>query len=670
MELVPPIKGVSCFCIDTATAGIWDEGHDALPSLCVVKRRLMLLYDATETLRVEKEYQIPGGAITLCRQGDYVCYADTESYHLLNLKTRRALPLIPVAQANASADGQRRGGRGTMNMQPFARVAGNKEFLVVNASQDSHISLGMIVTSRGEPSRGTLQWPAYPRAVEVVYPHVVALLPVDTIVVHDLIDQKQVMSFKASGLQLRMLQSSAIGIPTQFEAARRVLGKDAAANAITHTNLFLVAKESVSALYPTSLIEQADEHVLKGEVESAVTLTEQYLAATRNSEDPALHLMEAEYVYRRCAFLLFGETLFEEAFGYLRKVKLDPRLLIFLYPDVRPRDCQPEIPEALKDIFQQLGSIDDVVQRSLDANAQPEDKPLKERLHENARNMLMQFLEDFRESNQIGVGSSADSEQRHPYRQDLDTALAKLYMKYAKDNLIRFLRGENYCAFDETKEALEATENHYALYMLYRAKGKFEEALSIWAKSLEGEIPDAGFGDMMDFANLLSQVSNTKVTLKYVPWILKQSVDTGIKLLLDFDLQDEEVITNQDAILLLQPFGDAVVQKYLEAIVFIHKNTASTQLMDVMCVDTRLSLDARGTLCGRVGPPRHRRRCTGRTRFLHEPRTRAGILHAPQLDLLFPLGQARRCPQHYSREVAHVPPNFSLLRRYQSVDHH
>jgi hypothetical protein len=58
------------------------------------------------------------------------------------------------------------------------------EFLILSWTGAS--TLGVFVSGAGDPVRGTLEWPAHPRAVIFDYPYVAALLPNRTIEIHSI----------------------------------------------------------------------------------------------------------------------------------------------------------------------------------------------------------------------------------------------------------------------------------------------------------------------------------------------------------------------------------------------------------------------------------------------------------------------------------------------------
>ena len=122
-------------------------------------------------------------------------------------------------------------------------------------------------------------------------------------------------------------------------------------------------------------------------------------------------MQEAEHVYKQCAFKLFKETVFPEAFQLLRKIKLDPvsvcalirfirndqRLVIILFPSVCPKACKPEISSDLIPFYNDVVDLDHVIEESM-KNYDAQNNTIRENLELNALHMLKEYLETFRES--------------------------------------------------------------------------------------------------------------------------------------------------------------------------------------------------------------------------------------------------------------------------------
>jgi hypothetical protein len=95
-----------------------------------------------------------GASVTLARRaGKYMCFADRENYNVIDLEQASLIPLLPISQAPDSG----------VVIQPSITIVGVDEFLIISWTGVS--ALGVFITGRGDPVRGTLEWPAYPETV-------------------------------------------------------------------------------------------------------------------------------------------------------------------------------------------------------------------------------------------------------------------------------------------------------------------------------------------------------------------------------------------------------------------------------------------------------------------------------------------------------------------------
>lgn len=107
-----------------------------------------------------------------------LCFADSKSYHLASLKSEAIVPLFPY---DASY------------MNPNIYCIEKKEFLLVTGSAQG-FGIGVFVSAKGEPIRGTLQWPTIPISVVSYDSFVIALLKNSTVQIHDITTQSLVQS--------------------------------------------------------------------------------------------------------------------------------------------------------------------------------------------------------------------------------------------------------------------------------------------------------------------------------------------------------------------------------------------------------------------------------------------------------------------------------------------
>ncbi|THU80066.1 hypothetical protein K435DRAFT_823770 [Dendrothele bispora CBS 962.96] len=144
--------------------------------LCIVKRNALSLYALREKLFYQKEIPFPPGGTLARRIGPALCIADKENYNVVNLEKAESFPLLPLCQVDAD-----------FKPDPFITVTGDDEFLI--CSWTGQNTLGVFINSNGDPVRGTLEWPTYPKAVCLDYPYITTLLPNDTIEIHNIESQ-------------------------------------------------------------------------------------------------------------------------------------------------------------------------------------------------------------------------------------------------------------------------------------------------------------------------------------------------------------------------------------------------------------------------------------------------------------------------------------------------
>lgn len=105
--------------------------------------------------------------------------------------------------------------------------------------------------------------------------------------------------------------------------------------------------------------------------------------------------------------------MFEDAFQLFRQVRIDPRLLISLYPSIKPRACRPDITPELQDILTRCGSLSEIIQKHVaDKGAEVDEEAMKKQLLDQANLVLLSYLEQVRQHIQ-----ESGLSRNVPYRQ-------------------------------------------------------------------------------------------------------------------------------------------------------------------------------------------------------------------------------------------------------------
>ncbi|KAJ7598856.1 hypothetical protein C8J56DRAFT_915191 [Mycena floridula] len=182
-ETIRPIRHVVTFAVDQnhlkrpAPFG----NHPIEPvDFCVIKRNSLVLFSLRERLtyaKNQKEIPLPQGGTVACRVGRILCLADPTHYNIVDLESAVMFPIIPISQAEAQEPG-------SPKIKPSITLVAEKEFLILSWTGTS--TIGIFISTEGDPTRGTLEWPTHPLSVCFDYPYVTSLLPNHTIEIHSI----------------------------------------------------------------------------------------------------------------------------------------------------------------------------------------------------------------------------------------------------------------------------------------------------------------------------------------------------------------------------------------------------------------------------------------------------------------------------------------------------
>jgi hypothetical protein len=114
--------------------------------------------------------------------------------------------------------------------------------------------------------------------------------------------------------------------------------------AMVSSRVYITSTNAVASIVPSPWFLQADSLLDTNRIDEALVLAEQ---ASQEMDDmgfdaerlvcslfpcPLIQFHETAYINQKAGFVLFRETLFENAFKLLEKANTDPRLIIHLFP--------------------------------------------------------------------------------------------------------------------------------------------------------------------------------------------------------------------------------------------------------------------------------------------------------------------------------------------------
>ncbi|XP_077199703.1 transforming growth factor-beta receptor-associated protein 1 isoform X2 [Paroedura picta] len=331
-------------------------------------------------------------------------------------------------------------------------------------------AVGMFATVDGISQRAPVHWSENVIGAALCFPYVVAL-DEEFITVHSMLDQqqKQTLVFKDG----HILQD--------FE------GK-----------VIVATTKGVYILVPLPLERQIQDLLASHRVEEALVLAR---GARRNIPKEKFQVMYKR-ILQQAGFIQFAQLQFLEAKELFRSGQLDVRELISLYPFLLPASSSfirshPPLHE--------YADLNQLTQGDQEKMAE-------------CKRFLMSYLNEVR-SMDVANG----------YKEDVDTALLKLYAEANHESLLDLLASENFCILTDSAAWLEKHKKYFALGLLYHSNGQDAAALQLWVKIANGDIQDSTRTDLYEYiVDFLTSCSDHELVWKYAEWLLQRSEETGV----------------------------------------------------------------------------------------------------------------------------------------------
>ncbi|CAM4389633.1 transforming growth factor-beta receptor-associated protein 1 isoform X1 [Caretta caretta] len=414
--------------------------------------------------------------------------------------------------------------------RPIVKRIGRQEFLLAGPG-----GLGMFATVDGISQRAPVHWSENVIGAALCFPYVVALDD-EFITVHSMLDQllKQTLSFKEG----HILQD--------FE------GK-----------VFVATNKGVYILMPLPLERQIQDLLSSHRVEEALILAK---AARRNIPKEKFQVMYKR-ILQQAGFIHFAQLQFLEAKELFRSGQLDVRELISLYPFLLPTSSSFTRSHPPLHEYADLNQLTQGDQEKMT----------------KCKRFLMSYLNEVR-STEVANG----------YKEDIDTALLKLYAEANHESLLDLLVSENFCLLTDSATWLEKHKKYFALGLLHHYNGQDAAALQLWVKIVNGDIQDSTRSDLYEYiVDFLTFCSDQELVWKYAEWVLQKSEEVGVQIFTKRPLEEQGKNSfNPDNVMnCLNKYPKSLV-KYLEYLVLdkkIKKEKYHTHLA-VLYLETVLKL--------------------------------------------------------------------------------
>ena len=427
-----------------------------------------------------------------------------------------------------------------------------------------------------------MQWPSTPISIQHKAPFIVSLLADGVVIVHH---DNSLRIIQKLELPSTMGPLTTLGV-VNFGVEMRQVGEIQ----------FLALKSTgAMALVMRPLDIQLDELFAEQNFQDALIILQQI-----NENETNFNEQKRLEIYNVAASNFFRLGLFEDAFFYFKKSNWDPVMLIrFFEGDSIPalelsNIGANQLNNAEKESFAVVAAR---AMSSEQASSESKNVKVSEKkfqpsalpLHFNSFEELIQALhkkdsrqayEIFKEETRITSyrmllefleHSRLSSSQAPSDLIAIDTMIAKCHAVINDSRkLADFLSNVTNCNLNELQNYLKGKNYHYSLSLVLKKLGRPNEVLDIWHRIFAGHIYDSNVPEIEVIIEYLQEISEKKVILRHMNWLLTLSPIRGIKV---FTERQDEIFTYQNILEFLDCFSPVCRISYLEDLVLKQKYT-------------------------------------------------------------------------------------------------
>ncbi|QRV91636.1 vacuolar protein-sorting-associated protein 39 [Ceratobasidium sp. AG-Ba] len=544
---------------------------------CVFTRSQMRLFTLRERLFHLKDVPLAPPPPMARRWGAVMCTTDSENYNILGLDNFSMLPVMPLPSLT------------TPGTRPRIVSSGDGGFVVLQASGDGGIAV--FLTPSGDPDGALIEMPYFPIDIALDPPYLIALLPNNTIEIHNYTLQPpaivQVIS-RPEGFSPHSLVTShysyavATTPPGLTPPPTPTPAKDQTPTTYARARTVLVSNDAIQSLVPATLLSQAESLLSAGRTKDVLRLLES-VKKKGGDEDQD---MQVRYIYTQIAYSQLAQSEFEEAGNNFFRAETDARALIRLFPDLcdgllefsRQEETMPVF-RGLEDVVRNAGGIEETV-RNYSPELGENEKPLPElhaQLMASAREMIRAFLHKTRNRRRYGGASHGkkDTEGDQVWKA-VDIALARLFAEAGETSeLLDLIESSTLLTVRAVDSALVEHRQFQALVVLCTKLRDEARLVEVLTKLHDRQYVDAGPGIRDAFQRILKILGEShdpELVRKYGIWVVRHDSAAGLKIFTsrtNLKLDDAAVLKD------MQDADPSTASKFLEHLVLHRRNMDS-----------------------------------------------------------------------------------------------
>lgn len=519
-------KGASMFITDLQKLKtITDDFQYALMICAVTKRKVMFFYwKKDEFHHMESSDLLLNDIPRTVSWSKEVVYVGFKTEYARAKLGGKLKELFPV---------------GSKHVEPFIECLSNNQFVL---GKDENIYL---FGEDGEPS---LKYPVkfssnLLRIVDDLI-YLVGLLPNSTVEIKTIEPKLDIQSIQ--------LQSRS----GKFKQLTKCANKSG--------QIYTCSTSDVFALVVVDYKKQISQLIEKGHFETALSLAIAYKDNQKEEDNKQI-----DYIKYLQAFDYFCKMQFTEAIKIYSELKIDPSVVIGLYPDL--------LPEEFRSKLEYPATVPELKGDHLDNAIGELSKYLIEVRHQlNRPESEIQYasIKGFSQSNKDSAAEVLYN-NIDKLKQIVDTTLLKCYLKTNDALVASLLRlPTNHCHLEEAEKVLKYYNKYNELIILYQCRKLHRRALELLQKI--NSQSKASDGKVIRLSNphlrtkeYLQHLGNEHIELifEFAEWVLREYPDDGLKIFVE-DMQEIESLPRKQVLDYLRSINSDFVIPYLEHIIW------------------------------------------------------------------------------------------------------
>ncbi|CAE6405212.1 unnamed protein product [Rhizoctonia solani] len=450
--------------------------------------------------------------------------------------------------------------------------SGDGGFIVLQASGGG--SIAVFLTAGGDPGGALIEMPRFPIDIALDPPHFIALLPNNTIEIHNYTQQPakivQIIPrpedfaphtlcmsggsgyLISAGERDSKLSITHVPLPlnnpenkkesqTSEDALEGQPGsgltppptpvpppKDHTPTSYARSRILLTSNNAIQSLVPTTLLSQAESLLGAGREKDVIRL----LDIVRKKTGDEYQDVQLRYIYTQLGYTKLSETHFEEAGNYFFRAEIDARALIRLFPDLceglleynNPEETIPTF-KGLEETVRNVKAVEETV-RNYSPHLGEGEEPLvtlRDILMGNSRDMLRAFLHKTRNRKRYGGPQMRRMHEDASIWKAVDTVLARLFAEAGETTeLLDLIKDSTSLTIDAVETAFVKHRQFQALVALCAKLGDEVHLISVLTKLHDGEYVDATGGVKEPFervVQILNRTQDVALLQRYGIWI-------------------------------------------------------------------------------------------------------------------------------------------------------